>query len=49
MDDLKDGGAYLEHRIAGVRVVTIKGLNSGTLDLTGNGWGHKVIYNMRNA
>ncbi|KAI4367230.1 hypothetical protein MLD38_022993 [Melastoma candidum] len=39
---LPDSGAYMEHRFAGPRQVTILGLNTGTLDLTSNGWGHKV-------
>ncbi|XP_056169560.1 beta-galactosidase 11-like [Syzygium oleosum] len=37
-----DSGAYMEHRFAGPRLVTILGLNTGTLDLTLNGWGHQV-------
>ncbi|XP_030524028.2 beta-galactosidase 13-like [Rhodamnia argentea] len=37
-----DSGAYLEHRFAGVHAVTLKGLNTGTLDLSLNGWAHKV-------
>ncbi|KAF8406609.1 hypothetical protein HHK36_008698 [Tetracentron sinense] len=37
-----DSGAYLEHRLAGVHSVSIQGLNTGTLDLTINGWGHQV-------
>ncbi|KAF3440327.1 hypothetical protein FNV43_RR18611 [Rhamnella rubrinervis] len=37
-----DSGAFLEHRIAGVHTVSIKGLNSGTIDLSANGWRHKV-------
>jgi len=32
----------MEHRFAGPRAVTILGLNTGTLDLTINGWGHQV-------
>uniref|UniRef100_A0A804P1W4 Beta-galactosidase n=1 Tax=Zea mays TaxID=4577 RepID=A0A804P1W4_MAIZE len=39
---MMDSGAYLEHRLAGVDRVQIKGLNAGTLDLTNNGWGHIV-------
>ncbi|KAI3442466.1 Beta-galactosidase [Psidium guajava] len=39
---LPDSGAYMEHRFAGPRMVTILGLNTGTLDLTMNGWGHQV-------
>ncbi|XP_030523326.1 beta-galactosidase 13-like [Rhodamnia argentea] len=37
-----DSGAYMEHRYAGPRLVTILGLNTGTLDLSLNGWGHQV-------
>lgn len=37
-----DSGAYLEHRLSGVHAVSIQGLNTGTLDLTNNGWGHLV-------
>ncbi|KAK3124088.1 hypothetical protein QOZ80_8AG0640270 [Eleusine coracana subsp. coracana] len=39
---MQDSGAYLEKRQAGVNLVQIQGLNAGTLDLTGNGWGHIV-------
>ncbi|KAE8008752.1 hypothetical protein FH972_005235 [Carpinus fangiana] len=39
---LPDSGAYMEHRFAGPRAITILGLNTGTLDLTMNGWGHQV-------
>jgi hypothetical protein len=39
---MKDSGAYMEHRYAGPRGVSILGLNTGTLDLTSNGWGHQV-------
>jgi hypothetical protein len=39
---MQDSGAYLEKRQAGVNLVQIQGLNAGTLDLTGNGWGHVV-------
>ncbi|KAL3580796.1 hypothetical protein D5086_018631 [Populus alba] len=39
---LPDSGAYMEHRYAGPRGVSILGLNTGTLDLTSNGWGHQV-------
>ncbi|KAI8554079.1 hypothetical protein RHMOL_Rhmol05G0069700 [Rhododendron molle] len=39
---LPDSGAYMEKRYAGVRAVTIQGLNAGTLDLTSNKWGHEV-------
>ncbi|XP_057966485.1 beta-galactosidase 11-like [Malania oleifera] len=37
-----DSGAYMEHRYAGPRAISILGLNTGTLDLTLNGWGHQV-------
>ncbi|KAF5185581.1 Beta-galactosidase [Thalictrum thalictroides] len=37
---MPDSGAYLEHRLAGVHAVSIQGLNTGTLDLSINGWGH---------
>ncbi|KAJ6365332.1 hypothetical protein OIU76_030161 [Salix suchowensis] len=39
---LPDSGAYMEHRYAGPRGVSILGLNTGTLDLSSNGWGHQV-------
>ncbi|KAI4350273.1 hypothetical protein L6164_004744 [Bauhinia variegata] len=39
---LPDSGAYMEHRYAGPKSITILSLNTGTLDLTLNGWGHKV-------
>ncbi|CAN0878842.1 Beta-galactosidase 14 [Linum grandiflorum] len=39
---LPDSGAYMEHRFAGPRGVSILGLNTGTLDLSLNGWGHQV-------
>ncbi|XP_072979925.1 beta-galactosidase 11-like [Typha angustifolia] len=39
---LPDSGAYMEHRMAGVHTVAIQGLNTGTLDLSANGWGHRV-------
>lgn len=39
---MKDSGAYMEHRFAGPRGVSILGLNTGTLDLSANGWGHQV-------
>ncbi|WCJ39872.1 beta-galactosidase 11 [Euphorbia peplus] len=39
---LPDSGAYMEHRFAGPRGVTILGLNTGTLDLSNNGWGHEA-------
>ncbi|KAJ1393753.1 Glycoside hydrolase, family 35 [Sesbania bispinosa] len=39
---LPDSGAYMEHRFAGPKTITILGLNSGKIDLTANGWGHQV-------
>ncbi|OMO74496.1 hypothetical protein CCACVL1_16661 [Corchorus capsularis] len=39
---LPDSGAYMEHRYAGPRSITILGLNTGTLDLSINGWGHQA-------
>ena len=40
---MKDSGAYLEHRLAGVHTVVIQGLNAGTLDLSHSVWGHQVL------
>lgn len=40
---VQDSGAYLEHRYAGPRGISILGLNTGTLDLTENFWGHRVL------
>ncbi|KAK8964895.1 Beta-galactosidase 11 [Platanthera guangdongensis] len=37
-----DSGPYLERRLAGVHSIAVQGLNTGTLDLTANGWGHQV-------
>ncbi|GMJ08130.1 beta-galactosidase 13 [Hibiscus trionum] len=39
---LPDSGAYMERRYAGPRSITILGLNTGTLDITDNGWSHQV-------
>ena len=39
---LPDSGAYMEHRYAGPKFISILGLNTGTIDLTKNGWGHQV-------
>ncbi|KAI9124039.1 hypothetical protein K1719_005339 [Acacia pycnantha] len=39
---LPDSGAYMEHRFAGPTRVTVLSLNTGTIDLTDNGWGHRV-------
>uniref|UniRef100_F6GWK4 Uncharacterized protein n=1 Tax=Vitis vinifera TaxID=29760 RepID=F6GWK4_VITVI len=35
----------MEHRLAGVHNVAIQGLNTRTIDLPKNGWGHKVGLN----
>lgn len=35
----------MEHRFAGPRSITILGLNTGTLDVSKNGWGHQVGLN----
>ena len=40
---IQDSGPYLEHRMAGPDKVVIQGLNTGTLDLSANGWGHEVL------
>ncbi|KAL6219204.1 hypothetical protein ACLB2K_012410 [Fragaria x ananassa] len=42
---MKDSGAYMEHRYAGPRSVTILGLNTGTIDVSANGWGHRAGLN----
>lgn len=42
---LPDSRAYMEHRSAGLREITILGLNTETLDLSQNGWGHHVGLN----
>ncbi|KAM1453891.1 hypothetical protein ACFXTO_003466 [Malus domestica] len=39
---LPDSGAYMEHRYAGPRTINVLGLNTGTIDLSQNGWGHRV-------
>lgn len=39
----QDSGAYMEHRFAGPKSITLLGLNTGTIDLTVNGWGHQVL------
>ncbi|KAJ4714153.1 Beta-galactosidase [Melia azedarach] len=39
---LPDSGVYLERRYAGIRRVAIQGLNTGTLDISNNGWGQKI-------
>ncbi|XP_078448276.1 beta-galactosidase 11-like [Wolffia australiana] len=54
---LPDSGALLERRIAGVHRVVVQGLNTGTLDLSANVWGHEVgmvgeklrVYNQRGS
>ncbi|PQQ14410.1 beta-galactosidase 11 [Prunus yedoensis var. nudiflora] len=45
---LPDSGAYMEHRYAGPRSITVLGLNTGTIDLSQNGWGHRVGLNGEN-
>ncbi|KAK9285037.1 hypothetical protein L1049_024221 [Liquidambar formosana] len=40
-----DSGVYMERRLAGVHTVSILGLNTGTLDLSMNVWGHQVGLN----
>ncbi|CAN6485277.1 unnamed protein product [Victoria cruziana] len=42
---LPDNGAYLEHRVAGLNLVTIQGLNSGAQYLSQNVWGYQVGLN----
>ncbi|XP_062002238.1 beta-galactosidase 13-like [Rosa rugosa] len=42
---LPDSGAYMEHRYAGPREIIVLGLNTGTLDLSQNGWGHHIGLN----
>ncbi|KAD7478906.1 hypothetical protein R6Q59_005280 [Mikania micrantha] len=39
---LPNNGAYMEKRFSGIRAVMLQGMNSGTLDITLNQWGHKV-------
>ncbi|XP_039014932.1 beta-galactosidase 13-like [Hibiscus syriacus] len=39
---LPDSGAYMEHRYAGPRSVTILGMNTGTVDISEMGWSHQV-------
>ncbi|RRT54092.1 hypothetical protein B296_00015914 [Ensete ventricosum] len=41
---MQDSGAYLEHRLSGVHTVVVQGLNAGSLDLSQNVWGHKVLH-----
>lgn len=40
---MQNSGAYMEKKIAGIHHVRIQGLNTGTLDLSNNEWGHKVV------
>ncbi|MED6208636.1 hypothetical protein PIB30_047173 [Stylosanthes scabra] len=37
-----DSGSYLEHRVAGVRAITVLGLKTSPLELTRKGWSHKI-------
>lgn len=46
---IQDSGAYMEHRYAGPKSISILGLNTGTIDLTKNGWGHQVIHNLTHS
>ncbi|KAK7258025.1 hypothetical protein RIF29_32405 [Crotalaria pallida] len=39
---LPDSGAYMEHRYAGPKSITILGMNGRKITLTHNGWGHQV-------
>ncbi|KAK6143379.1 hypothetical protein DH2020_023727 [Rehmannia glutinosa] len=39
---LPNSGAFMEKRFAGPRAVSLEGLMSGNLDITGNNWGHQV-------
>ncbi|ESW09381.2 hypothetical protein PHAVU_009G119632 [Phaseolus vulgaris] len=39
---LPDSGAYMEHRYAGPKSISILDLNSGTIDVSDNMWGHRV-------
>ncbi|KAK8488052.1 hypothetical protein V6N11_021106 [Hibiscus sabdariffa] len=41
---LPDSGANMHRRYAGPRSITILGLNTGTLDITKNGWGHQGYF-----
>lgn len=42
MVNKQDSGAYMEHRYAGPKTISIVGLNRGKIELTANGWGHRV-------
>ncbi|KAL2937117.1 Beta-galactosidase 14 [Bienertia sinuspersici] len=39
---LPDSGSYMERRFTGLRTVEILGLGTGNLDITFNGWHHRV-------
>ncbi|KAJ8424862.1 hypothetical protein Cgig2_003149 [Carnegiea gigantea] len=39
---MPDSGSYMEHRFTGMRTVELQGLGTGNLDLTLNGWHHKI-------
>ncbi|KAK1370335.1 Beta-galactosidase [Heracleum sosnowskyi] len=39
---IQNSGAHMEKRWTGPDTLVIKGLNTGTLDLTQNNWGHQV-------
>lgn len=39
---MQNSGAHMEKRWTGPDALIIKGLNTGTLDLTRNNWGHEV-------
>ncbi|WOH03682.1 hypothetical protein DCAR_0623081 [Daucus carota subsp. sativus] len=39
---IQNSGAHMENRWTGPDALFIKGLNTGTLDLTRNNWGHQV-------
>ncbi|AQK68612.1 putative metal-nicotianamine transporter YSL6, partial [Zea mays] len=41
---MKDSGGELAEVKGGIQECLIQGLNTGTLDLQVNGWGHKVVY-----
>jgi hypothetical protein len=40
---LQDSGGELVEVKGGIQDCVVQGLNTGTLDLQGNGWGHKVL------
>ncbi|XP_057517906.1 beta-galactosidase 13-like [Amaranthus tricolor] len=39
---LPESGSYMEKRYTGLRMASIEGLGSGTIDITNNGWHHTV-------